>query len=290
MPTSSRTSSRARTTPPGVRLRRTGRGPAALNRATSPQPTRPSPPRTQHSGLRSSGSRSMSRPGSSTGLVRTPNVVGSGAIVTLARVGARRRRCASGRGGAGHTGGPSLPSADDQRHRVRRASCRAATGTARARRRAGRPAAARVGRTPARRLPEVVAGIAVLVTVLAALALVGAAIDDQAIGPTRRAAQAEVLDGLVVRPHAGAVHRGQRPGRGPRAGRLLPARPGGRADRRRRVRRHRPRPRAGRRAHRAWQRWRRCCSPSGGWLVLGRWRCGSGVAGPAAAARRRDAP
>lgn len=46
-----------------------------------------------------------------------------------------------------------------------------------------------------RRLPEIVAGVAVLITVLAVLALVGAAVDDQAIDRNPGVAQAEVLDG-----------------------------------------------------------------------------------------------
>ena len=50
-------------------------------------------------------------------------------------------------------------------------------------------------RVTARRLPEVVVGIAVLVSVLAVLALVGAVVDDQAIGRNPAVAQAEVLDG-----------------------------------------------------------------------------------------------
>jgi hypothetical protein len=50
-------------------------------------------------------------------------------------------------------------------------------------------------RVTRRRLPEVVAGIAVLVSVLAVLALVGAVVDDQSIGRNPAVAQAEVLDG-----------------------------------------------------------------------------------------------
>ena len=46
-----------------------------------------------------------------------------------------------------------------------------------------------------RRLPETVAGIAVLLTVLAVLAVVGAAVDDHAIERNPGVAQAEVLDG-----------------------------------------------------------------------------------------------
>lgn len=46
-----------------------------------------------------------------------------------------------------------------------------------------------------RRLPEIVVGIAVLLTVLGGLALVGAALDDAAIGRNRAVATAEVLDG-----------------------------------------------------------------------------------------------
>src|SRR5688572_31214768 len=54
-----------------------------------------------------------------------------------------------------------------------------------------RPAA----RVTVRRLPEIVAGMAVLITVLAVLAVVGAAVDDHAIGRNPGVAQAEVLDG-----------------------------------------------------------------------------------------------
>jgi hypothetical protein len=50
-----------------------------------------------------------------------------------------------------------------------------------------------LGRFVATRLPEIVAGIAVLVTVLAALALAGAALDDRTISDNR--AVAEVLEG-----------------------------------------------------------------------------------------------
>ncbi len=46
-----------------------------------------------------------------------------------------------------------------------------------------------------RRLPEIVVGLAVLLTVLGGLALVGAALDDAAIGRHRAVAVAEVLDG-----------------------------------------------------------------------------------------------
>jgi hypothetical protein len=46
-----------------------------------------------------------------------------------------------------------------------------------------------------RRLPDAVAGIALLITVLAVLALVGAAVDDHAIERNPGVAQAEVLDG-----------------------------------------------------------------------------------------------
>lgn len=45
------------------------------------------------------------------------------------------------------------------------------------------------------RLPEIVAGVAVLATVLAVLALAGAAIDDRAIAANPAVAEAEVLDG-----------------------------------------------------------------------------------------------
>jgi hypothetical protein len=47
----------------------------------------------------------------------------------------------------------------------------------------------------ASRVPEIVAGFAVLATVLAVLALAGAALDDRAIDANRGVAQAEVLDG-----------------------------------------------------------------------------------------------
>lgn len=46
-----------------------------------------------------------------------------------------------------------------------------------------------------RRLPEIVIGIAVLLTVLGGLALVGAAMDDATINRNRGLATAEVLDG-----------------------------------------------------------------------------------------------
>lgn len=46
-----------------------------------------------------------------------------------------------------------------------------------------------------RRLPEIVVGLAVLLTVLGVLALVGAAMDDAAISRNRAVATAEVLDG-----------------------------------------------------------------------------------------------
>jgi hypothetical protein len=52
-----------------------------------------------------------------------------------------------------------------------------------------------LGRFVATRLPEIVAGIAVLVTVLAALALAGAALDDRTISDNRAVAEAEVLEG-----------------------------------------------------------------------------------------------
>jgi hypothetical protein len=52
-----------------------------------------------------------------------------------------------------------------------------------------------VGRVVVGRLPEIVAGIAVLVTVLAVLALAGAAIDDRAITSNPAVAEAEVLEG-----------------------------------------------------------------------------------------------
>lgn len=46
-----------------------------------------------------------------------------------------------------------------------------------------------------RRLPEIVVGVAVLLTVLGGLALVGAALDDAAIARNRAVATAEVLGG-----------------------------------------------------------------------------------------------
>lgn len=52
-----------------------------------------------------------------------------------------------------------------------------------------------LGRFVATRLPEIVAGIAALVTVLAALALAGAALDDRRISDNRAVAEAEVLEG-----------------------------------------------------------------------------------------------
>lgn len=54
-----------------------------------------------------------------------------------------------------------------------------------------RPAAQAVRR----RLPEIVLGFAILVTVLAGLALVGSAVDDRAIDANRATAEAEVLEG-----------------------------------------------------------------------------------------------
>lgn len=45
------------------------------------------------------------------------------------------------------------------------------------------------------RLPEIVAGVAVLVTLLAGLSLAGAALDDRAITANPAVAQAEVLEG-----------------------------------------------------------------------------------------------
>jgi hypothetical protein len=54
-----------------------------------------------------------------------------------------------------------------------------------------RPAVAQVRR----RAPEIVLGIAVLVTVLSGLALVGSALDDAAIDRNPATAQAEVLEG-----------------------------------------------------------------------------------------------
>lgn len=50
-------------------------------------------------------------------------------------------------------------------------------------------------RVVGRRLPEIVAGLAVLVTVLAVLAVTGAALDDRAIAANPAVAQAEVLGG-----------------------------------------------------------------------------------------------
>jgi hypothetical protein len=73
-----------------------------------------------------------------------------------------------------------------------------ATGTGRTGTRAVDDLAALVrpaARGIARRLPEIVAGLAVVVTVLALLALVGAALDDRAIGANPAVAQAEVLRG-----------------------------------------------------------------------------------------------
>jgi hypothetical protein len=52
-----------------------------------------------------------------------------------------------------------------------------------------------VGRLVAARVPEIVAGVAVLATVLAALAFAGAALHDRAISGNRAVAQAEVLEG-----------------------------------------------------------------------------------------------
>jgi hypothetical protein len=52
-----------------------------------------------------------------------------------------------------------------------------------------------VGRLIATRAPEIVAGIAVLATALAVLALAGAALDDRAIAANPAVAEAEVLDG-----------------------------------------------------------------------------------------------
>ena len=51
------------------------------------------------------------------------------------------------------------------------------------------------GRFAASRVPEIVAGVAVLATVLAVLAVAGAALDDRAIVANRGVAQAEVLEG-----------------------------------------------------------------------------------------------
>lgn len=50
-------------------------------------------------------------------------------------------------------------------------------------------------RTVGGRLPEIVTSLAVLVTVLAGLSLVGAAIDDRAISANPAVAEAEVLEG-----------------------------------------------------------------------------------------------
>jgi hypothetical protein len=52
-----------------------------------------------------------------------------------------------------------------------------------------------LGQVIARRSAEIVVGVAVLVTVLAALALTGAAIDDRAIAANPAVAEAEVLEG-----------------------------------------------------------------------------------------------
>lgn len=52
-----------------------------------------------------------------------------------------------------------------------------------------------VGRAITGRLPEIVAGTAVLATVLAVLAIAGAAIDDRAIASNPAVAEAEVLEG-----------------------------------------------------------------------------------------------
>jgi hypothetical protein len=52
-----------------------------------------------------------------------------------------------------------------------------------------------LGRAIAAKLPEIVAGIAVLVAVLSVLALAGAAMDDRAISANPAVAEAEVLDG-----------------------------------------------------------------------------------------------
>ena len=73
-------------------------------------------------------------------------------------------------------------------------------------------------------LAEIVLGLAVLITLLAGFAVAGAAVDDRAIAANPAIAQAEVLEGSNFGPHAGPVHRGQRPGVGARARRLLPAR------------------------------------------------------------------
>jgi hypothetical protein len=51
------------------------------------------------------------------------------------------------------------------------------------------------GRGMSRRLPEIVVGLAVLVTVLAGFALAGAALDDRAIAANPALAQADVLEG-----------------------------------------------------------------------------------------------
>jgi hypothetical protein len=51
------------------------------------------------------------------------------------------------------------------------------------------------GRGIAARLPEIVAGIAVLATVIAVLALAGAVVDDRAIAANPAVAEAEVLEG-----------------------------------------------------------------------------------------------
>jgi len=85
-----------------------------------------------------------------------------------------------------------------------------------------------LGQAIARRAPEIVTGVAVLVTVLAVLALAGAAIDDRAIAANRGVAQAEVLEGstfartlvrftvangeAVVPEHGVLYPRGLRPG------------------------------------------------------------------------------
>ena len=52
-----------------------------------------------------------------------------------------------------------------------------------------------LGHFVVRRLPEIVAGVAVLATVLAALAVAGAALDDRAISANQAVAEAEVLEG-----------------------------------------------------------------------------------------------
>jgi hypothetical protein len=52
-----------------------------------------------------------------------------------------------------------------------------------------------LGRFVVRRLPEIVAGVAVLATVLGVLAVTGAALDDRAIAANPAVAQAEVLEG-----------------------------------------------------------------------------------------------